>query len=843
MSRVSVQQLLRPTDTCLFMIRGKLLGVNSNEERVIGIVKHEGTAEHALFVFQVDHLGSLSIHMLLPIYGMFTSVFRSSTPAGCHVEINFHGETYVFLLPYDTHTALFFSQLTLAKDKYLSSIKAGVSPVEFQWLDGYQMCRTGWDRFSKPSTTSTPGGGAGGGANTEEIQSGFPDNWPWGHIITPRPDGRTDLAMCESYEGRGQGPSIDEFDPLRNNTSSLSPPSCVVTMETSTPQSMPRLPYDPPVPPGADPRGPPLLIPFDKPVRPCLSETNISQLQLEHRLATPLGLSPLASAQSQETLDDCVIRRRSVKESTPSPGNLTPRFSRERPQGFHLMPSPSSEITNPFNKEGVAQEDEVWRRKEVEDEANFFLVNSFSELEMTPTAHPDRKGSGSSIKRTASLDDLDERRPVDSYEVLDYKQRRMRQGGSIASSTANTIGGGVETRPLPVPASVPKNMSHRSPHHISAPTVTSQSISSPQTKSNKFHGKKSKSPGAAPVDGNSKWVSRYHPGVLLLKGSMRDCLIQRELHERENDFCVREPLTLFCGTWNVNGQYPIQRVDKWLVYQETIPDIFAIGFQELDLSPEALLRNETSREEPWIDLVESSLKMAGKFKKISVVRLVGILLLVYVKEELVPHVSSVDYNYVPCGLVGGHFGNKGGVAIRFNIYHSSVCIVNTHLAAHIDEVEKRNQNYHDIYDKISFFKDSELSYRIMDHNFIIWMGDLNYRIQTSVDFSTEIIKALADLYQFNKLLQHDQLQQQQRRGEAFTHFKEPPIDFKPTYKFDPSTNSWDSSEKNRAPAWCDRILYYCDDMSHIKNLSYLSHPEMIISDHKPVSATFELQVS
>ena len=49
---------------------------------------------------------------------MFTSVFRSSTPAGCHVEINFHGDTYVFLLPYDTHTALFFSQLTLAKDKY-----------------------------------------------------------------------------------------------------------------------------------------------------------------------------------------------------------------------------------------------------------------------------------------------------------------------------------------------------------------------------------------------------------------------------------------------------------------------------------------------------------------------------------------------------------------------------------------------------------------------------------------------------------------------------------------------------------------------------------------------------
>lgn len=298
------------------------------------------------------------------------------------------------------------------------------------------------------------------------------------------------LLVCESCEGRG--PTIDEFDPLRNNTSSLSPPSCVVTMETSTPQSTPRLPYDPPAPRGADPRGAPLLIPFEKPVRPSLSETNISQLQLEHRLATSPGPSPLASAQSQEALDDCIIRRRSVKESTPSPGNLTPRFPRERPQGFHLMPSPSSEITNPFNKEGVAQEEEVWRRKEVENEANFFLVNSFSELEMTPTGRPppDRKSSGSSIKRTASLDDLDERRSVEPLEVLDYKQRRMRQGSSITSSTANTIGGGVETRPLPVPASVPKKLSHTSPHHISAPSVSSHSVSSPKAKSNRFHGKK-----------------------------------------------------------------------------------------------------------------------------------------------------------------------------------------------------------------------------------------------------------------------------------------------------------------------------------------------------------------
>ena len=35
---------------------------------------------------------------------------------------------------------------------------------------------------------------------------------------------------------------------------------------------------------------------------------------------------------------------------------------------------------------------------------------------------------------------------------------------------------------------------------------------------------------------------RYQPGVLFLKGSMRECLIQRMLQEKESEFCEKKTI-------------------------------------------------------------------------------------------------------------------------------------------------------------------------------------------------------------------------------------------------------------------------------------------------------------
>ncbi|XP_070568021.1 inositol polyphosphate 5-phosphatase OCRL-like isoform X2 [Ptychodera flava] len=315
---------------------------------------------------------------------------------------------------------------------------------------------------------------------------------------------------------------------------------------------------------------------------------------------------------------------------------------------------------------------------------------------------------------------------------------------------------------------------------------------------------------------------------------VRDGIVRLHMSKRDREFTVLQPFRIFVGTWNVNGQMPSEDLIHWLARDAEPPDIYAVGFQELDLSKEAFLFNDSPREEEWYRKVRDGLHPGGKYKKVKLIRLVGMMLIVFAKEQHCPHITEVAAETVGTGIMG-KMGNKGGVGVRLVFHTTTFIFVNSHLAAHVEEFERRNQDYNDICSRM-LFKAYGAPMHISQHDVVFWLGDLNYRLS---DIQPEKVKRLINDRHFEKLYEFDQLNRQMRIHKVFVGYTEGKINFQPTYKYDTGTDDWDSSEKCRVPAWCDRILHKGLD---ITQLDYRNHMALKLSDHKPVSSIYDVQV-
>lgn len=201
---------------------------------------------------------------------------------------------------------------------------------------------------------------------------------------------------------------------------------------------------------------------------------------------------------------------------------------------------------------------------------------------------------------------------------------------------------------------------------------------------------------------------------------------------------------------------------------------------------------------------------------------------------------------------------------------TSVCFINCHLAAGQHHVRQRNADVQAIVedntlppdasasstDEIVAFVNGGDGSMVLDHEIVFvstpailrvcetksgsqMNGDMNYRIDQRREAVIASIKA-GDL---EHLVIHDQLRKEIKfnRGFRLRTFSEGPLNFVPTYKYDRRTDEFDSSEKARVPAWCDRVLWRALVPERVTQLHYRRW-EANVSDHRPISSAFRMTV-
>ncbi|XP_013858663.1 inositol polyphosphate 5-phosphatase K isoform X2 [Austrofundulus limnaeus] len=326
-------------------------------------------------------------------------------------------------------------------------------------------------------------------------------------------------------------------------------------------------------------------------------------------------------------------------------------------------------------------------------------------------------------------------------------------------------------------------------------------------------------------------------------------------------FVPTDAFRLHIVTWNVATAEPPEDVTSLLQLDAQNPmDLYVIGLQEVNATPLRFL-SDLIVEDSWSHLFMDTLAPKG-FVKVTSVRMQGLLLLLFAKDVHLPYIRDIQTTYTRTGIFG-YWGNKGAVSVRFSFYGHMMCFLNCHLAAHITNALQRVDEFEYILETQDF--DIFDTPHVLDHKVVFWFGDLNFRI---ADHGLHFVRSSINSGRFNLLWSKDQLTMMKKNEPFLQEFEEGPLNFKPTYKFDHKSDTYDTSGKKRKPAWTDRILWRIkhlpseeeeedevDDKAStstdnvqdeypvlVTQNTYTSDMSYGVSDHKPVVADFTLEL-
>ncbi|XP_031426891.1 phosphatidylinositol 4,5-bisphosphate 5-phosphatase A [Clupea harengus] len=321
---------------------------------------------------------------------------------------------------------------------------------------------------------------------------------------------------------------------------------------------------------------------------------------------------------------------------------------------------------------------------------------------------------------------------------------------------------------------------------------------------------------------------------------------------------VVEDFRMHFITWNVGSAMPPDDITSLLGLNvgDGNTDMYIIGLQEVNSMINKRLKDVLFTDQ-WSEVFMERLGPFG-YVLVASQRMQGVLLLVLAKYYHLPYLRGVQTETTRTGL-GGIWGNKGGVSARMTVFGHSVCFLNCHLPAHMENSEQRMDDFESILQQQQF--ESQVAMGVLDHDVVFWFGDLNFRID---ELDMHVVKGAIDTNKLGTLWEKDQLNMAKDSETVLEGFQEGPLKFPPTYKFDVGTNTYDTSGKKRKPAWTDRILWRLrataplvvgNSKRHsLSGLSsglstgtrvtqhfYRSHMEYTVSDHKPVASIFTLQ--
>lgn len=347
---------------------------------------------------------------------------------------------------------------------------------------------------------------------------------------------------------------------------------------------------------------------------------------------------------------------------------------------------------------------------------------------------------------------------------------------------------------------------------------------------------------------------------------------EKNIFDKNTQFYIKSfPLRISLLTWNVASGDPDTTVLPYLSQAFRVPasetDIVLIALQEIDMSMKSVVTGNTKASTDWRNIINQVTTKAD-FNVVATDSIGGVFCIALVKSSFTSLITNSSITAKKLGA-SGMLANKAALYFRFNLgYQTSFCIISCHLAPHDQNWEQRNSQWHEI------MADLEPT------DYVIFMGDLNYRIALDYDTVISYVKNK----NLKDLINEDQLTITRKNDNVIGKFNEPEIKFNPTFKFDKNSDIYDTSPKKRIPSWTDRvlirtadphfnigledILYFETDIIHhyMKDtglletdcfklypenpFNYPSEPECIcyrnlkscFSDHRPVVGVFRFYI-